>query len=290
MVEESDSNHSEEQIKEFRRILVAVDTSSHSLAALEAAAHLAQKMEANIHGLFVHEELWQKIGRLPTMRTINELTGHDEELEKRSLDKQIELLKKRLKRRIDSISREYNLSHSWESVKGNVEEAILQAAEDADLITIGRRGSSFPQKKKLGSSAKAIIRKADKPILILKRGLKLGESIMVVYDGSRESQRCLRMAISMAKRNESHLNILVLDNEPKTDRDRDKNLEDTVEQSDVPIQVQFMHSPDIWGFTNAVNRRGAGLLIMPKHQPLLEEHLETVIFQLQCPVLLMNNN
>lgn len=284
MVDESDNNNNDES--EFRRILVAVDTSSHSRAALRAAADLAKKMEANIHGLFVHDETWQQISRLPALRTIDELTGRSSAIEKRALENQIELLKRRLRRQIESISRKHNLSHSWESVQGRVEDAILEASKDVDLITIGRRGSSFPQQKKLGSSAKAIIKTADKPILILKKGLMLGENIMSVYDGSEESKRCLRIALSMAEKNDSKLNILVIGNGPVTDSD--KALEEVVAKALVPVEIQLMQKPDTWSFTHAVNRREAGLLVMPKHHPLLKENIETVIYQLQCPLLMMN--
>jgi nucleotide-binding universal stress UspA family protein len=55
----------------LRRILVAIDTSGHSREALEAAATLARLTEAQIHGLFVQEEQWGRIGNLPSLSAIN---------------------------------------------------------------------------------------------------------------------------------------------------------------------------------------------------------------------------
>jgi nucleotide-binding universal stress UspA family protein len=40
----------------IRRILVALDASPHSFAALEAAAHLAAHLEAELFGLYVEDE------------------------------------------------------------------------------------------------------------------------------------------------------------------------------------------------------------------------------------------
>lgn len=271
----------------LRRILVAVDTSSHSLAALEAAAIIARKMEADIHGLFVQDEIWEKLSRLPSIATINELTGETKSLEEKSLERQVEHQKRRLRRHLKTLSRKHNISHRWNTVQGRVEEEILQAAEEADLITIGRRGHSFPEKKQLGSSAKAIIRLADKPILLLKKGLKLGNPITVVYDASEESRRCLHLGLSLARKNDSTLTILVMDNKSGLPGKRDADLEEMIESTQIPVNIQLFQNPTIWSFTHAVNRRESGLLVIPRHQPLLQEKLESMIYMLECPLLLM---
>jgi len=271
----------------LRRILVAVDTSSHSLAALEAAATIARKMEADIHGLFVQDEIWEKLSRLPSIATINELTGETKSLEEKNLEKQVEQQKKRLRRHLKTISREHNISYHWDTVQGRVVDEILRAAESADLITIGRRGHSFPEKKKLGSSAKAIIRLTNKPILLLKKGLKLGNPITVVYDASEESERCLQLGLSLAKKNDSTLTILVLDNNSDSSQKRNTQLEKMVDSAQVSVKVQLFQNPNIWGLTHAVNRRDSGLLIIPRHQPLLQDELESIIYMLKCPLLLM---
>ncbi|MDR8393925.1 universal stress protein [Aliifodinibius sp. S!AR15-10] len=280
--------HNPNDAIKLRRILVAIDPSSHSRAALRAAAGLAKKMEAQIHGLFVQEENWHKVSRLPFVSTVNELTGDTHTLEEQYLQKQIEMLAHRLRRQLKAISHRNKISHSWRTVQGRVEDEILQAAEDADLITIGRRGISFPEKRKLGSTAKTIIRNADKPILILKKGLTLGKTITSVYDGSKESQRCIRLALALAEKNESKLTILALGNKPGAANERIKELEQQVHRAPVKVEVVMLKNPDMWGFTHSVNRRRTGLLIIPKNQPLLKHTLETVLYQINCPLLLMN--
>ncbi len=155
----------------LRQILVAIDTSAHSRAALEAAATLAKIMEADIRGLFVQEEHWGHVSRLPSVQAINELTGKTQTLEEDSLRQQINSLKNRLRRELKYISQRHEIAHSWETKQGRVAEKILEAAKDVDLITIGCRGRSFFQQKKLGSTAKKVIQRAEKPVLILQKGL-----------------------------------------------------------------------------------------------------------------------
>jgi nucleotide-binding universal stress UspA family protein len=271
----------------LRRILVAIDTSGHSRAALEAAATLARITEAQIHGLFVQEEQWSHIGQLPSLSAINELTGHSQTLEEGNLKQQIDLLKQRLHRQLRTVSRQHQINHSWKTARGKVAEEILEAAKEADLITIGRRGRSVLRKRELGSTARAIIRKADKPVLILKKGLELGQTITIVYNASPESQKGLRLALSIAQKNESKLWVLVMD-ENNGAGQRDKAVEKMVEEASVPVNVTMFQKPNVGQFLNVVNYQQSGLLVIPKSQSFLQgDALEITVEHIQCPVLLI---
>lgn len=273
----------------IREILVAIDSSSHSQAGLRAAAALAKLMEANIRGLFVHEEHWSQISKLPAITSINELTGKTDTLEEEGLEKQINLLKQRLRRQLESISKKNKITYSWETTRGPVAEEILEAAKKADLITIGRCGRSFPLKNKLGSTAKAIIQKADKPILLLKKGLNLGNTITVVFDASEQSQKGLNLALSLAQKNSGKLSILVLNKDQEVEAQRNRKLEKLVEKADIPVTVSVLNNPSRWQFFNTINYQHSGLLVIPKDQYFLQvDSLETTLEYLNCPVLMIN--
>lgn len=272
----------------LQRILVAVDTSAHSRAALNAAATLARLMEADIRGLFVHEEHWSRLSRLPSITTINALTGESSTLEEESLEQHISLLKRRLNRELQRLSRQHDIEHSWDAVRGKVVEEILDAARDADLITIGRRAQSFPLRKHLGSTARSVIRKADKPVLVLKDTLNLNRTITVVYDASDAGRRGLRMGLALAERNESRLSVLVLRNRGHEEEEmRDRKLEAAVEQADIPVRISRLNGNEWTRFIRAVNEEYPGLLVIPKEQPFLEgDRLSETLRYIHCAVLL----
>jgi nucleotide-binding universal stress UspA family protein len=272
----------------LRHILVAVDTSPHSRAALEAAVALAKVMHANVSGIFVQEKHWSQITRLPSSIAINEFTGEPSSLEEDNMRREIERLGKRLRRQLQSISRRNEIDHSWKTARGEVSEEILEAARDADLITIGRRGRSLSRGSKLGSTTKSIIRKADKPVLILNEGLRLGHTITAVYNATPQSQKGLRMAVNIAEKNDSRLSVLVLDEGDQTGSERDKTAEKMVENSDAPVNITIFHHPNVGQFLNVVNYQQAGLLVIPKNQSFLRgEALEVTLEHIHCPVLLI---
>ena len=273
----------------LRSILVAVDTSAHSRAALKAAAALANIMKADIRGLFVQEEHWSRLSRLPTANVINELTGRAQKLEEESLNRQVNELKSRLRKELQYISNKYEVAHSWETKEGKVADQILEAAQKADLITIGRRGRSSLSSKKLGSTAQTLIQKSEKPILVLKKGLQLGKSIAALYDSSAESRKGLQLALSLAEKNDRRLSILVTNNRQESAGERNKRVEKMVDNTSIPVSVTMLNQPSIGSFIHAINRQRSGLLVIPKHHAFLQnDSLETTLDYLNCPVLMMS--
>lgn len=276
-------------ITSFRRILVAVDTSMHSRAALNAAIALAQIVEADVRGLFVRDTKWYHISRLPFISEISELTGEVRPLPEQTMKKQIRLLEQRIQHMARLIERYSDVSYSWKSVTGSVTDQILEASEEADLIALGRIGHSFSEQKTLGKLARAVIDRSDKPVLILQRGLTLGNTILAVYDASEQSQRGLKTALALAERTEKDLIVLILKNDPQGLKERDKTVEELLERADIEIGVTFISQPQLWTFTRLLNRYSYGMLIIPENQPLVTQHsVGTLITLLNRPILLMN--
>src|SRR5699024_10594465 len=177
-------------------------------SALEAAVIYAKVTEANIHGVYVREEYWERLH--PTAIFINEFTGRTQHLEENRLERQVEAIERRLENKLKAISYRYDISHSWQNLRGRVIDEILKASKGADLITIGRRGRSLLNQKKLGSTAKAIIKQSEKPVLVLAETHKADNVIIAVYDSSAASHKGLRLALSIAEQKQSKLFIVTL--------------------------------------------------------------------------------
>ena len=280
------TDQEEEQTLYFQKILVAIDTSKHSQAALEAAAALARTMEAKIQGLFVQDEVWNRISRLPSLTTVNTLTGKVTSFEEKKMEEQVELMKNRLRKKLEQVSKHHQLAHTWQSVHGKVEEKILEAASEADLITIGLKGISA-RRKVLGSSARRIIEEADKPVLILKEGLRLGRTITAVYDGSSESLRGVQIALNIAENNNSTLTALILNN-ISDEKEQYKKLENLLRGSPIFTEIQILENSNVSRLVNTLNSQKPGLLILPKNQPLLTGSLQLILRNINYPLLLMN--
>lgn len=272
----------------IQRILVAVDNSKKSVAALEAAAILARLTKANIEGLYVQEERWHSLDDRPAATLIDGLTGKAQTLEKNGLKHEAELIAQRLKKQLRSYSRRHKVKHQWKSVRGKAIEEILKASKKADLITIGCRSNAMLQQKKLGSTTKAIIKQTNKPVLVLTDKLLLNRTIAVVYDGSKESKRSLKMGLYIAQKKKSSLFVFAVNNRKHNRNSELKKIEQLVDKATVPVKVATFNRPTIGSFIHIMKRQRPGLILISKKQPLLnDESLENILHYLNYSILLM---
>jgi len=278
----------EEEKVTISEVLVALDSSHHSRAALETAALVAKLMKAELRGIFVREIEWMKISQLPSVDEINEVTGEISPIAKDSVLKQIQTLEKEIKEHFELISKRNKIRSSWESVEGVVNEKVLKAAKTADLITIGSKGRSYTKRNKLGKTAKAVIRQAGKPVLILQEGFKIGGVVIAVYDGSGKSSKSVKLAASLAEKNESQLKILDLTNDDSSSDRVVIDLKRLTDHADIKAEQMVVKYPNIGSLIYLLGNLGCGLVVVPKSRRYIKtQTLELILQSVNCPVLLM---
>lgn len=278
-------DESDENSIKMTEILVALDHSRYSRAALETAAFIAKVMEAKIHGLFVHDDQWLRLSNLPSLSEIDELTGQISPMDKESVEKEIRELEKAIKEHFELISRKHQLNHRWSTVKGAVTEKVLEAAKDCDIITIGSKGRSYFKPAKLGSTAASIIRKADKPVLILNKSHQPGDPPAAVFDGSKQSLSGIKIAVELAKKHDRRAVVIDLSNAFLS-----TEYENTVlGKINTDVEIITLEKPDMARFLFLLNRLRSGLLILPKNDRFINRNsLEHILESADCPLLLSN--
>lgn len=277
---------SEETSIKMTEILVALDHSSHSRAALESAAFIAKLMEAKIHGLFVHDDQWLRISKLPSRSEIDELTGRISPMGRGAVEKEIRELEKTIKEHFELISRLHELPHSWSTLKGVVADKVLEAGKDCDVITIGSKGRSYFKSDKLGSTAAAIIRKADKPVMILQKRNDFGKSPIAVFDGSAKSVTGVKIASEIARRNETRLTIIDLSEVFPSAEDLNGGL---LAKWGKVAKILKLEQPNMGRFLFMISQVRGGLLILPNNKRFTGRiAMKHILESADCPVLLAN--
>jgi nucleotide-binding universal stress UspA family protein len=149
-------------------LLVALDGSPTTQAAASVAIQLARAQDVAIHGLYVVDE------RL----VMDPYANSDKELG----------AKQGLTSRPELIARFEEL--------GAVPELVVQAATDAELVTVGRRGLGHATDgQHLGRNLRAIARHVTRPILIGGDERQPIRRLLLVYDPSRRNQEALAWAV-----------------------------------------------------------------------------------------------
>ncbi|HWP84365.1 MAG TPA: universal stress protein, partial [Terriglobia bacterium] len=121
----------------IRRILVALDASAHSLAALEEAASLAEAMEAELVGLFVEDTNLLRLASLPFARQLSYPSGAAEPLSGERLERELKVRAERARKALEAAAARRRRPWTFRAVRGQVVREILAAAMQADLILAG---------------------------------------------------------------------------------------------------------------------------------------------------------
>ena len=177
-----------------RRILVALDTSPHSLAALEAAVNLAAKLNAELRGLFVEDIALLRLAEAPCAREILYFSAAEVPLSRASMESRLRGQAEQARKGLAAAARRAHVEWSFQTVRGDVASELLAAASDVDLLAMGKGGWSLDRKFRMGSTALELSTSSIPVLLLPESGLPPKASLVVYYDGSSAAKRGLLAA------------------------------------------------------------------------------------------------
>ncbi len=163
-----------------RRLLVATDLSSRAERAMGRAVLAAEEYGATISVLHV---LTAKVKNAVQRRQI------------------VLKIEKDLRRTIDELSPRHKRNVTIRVVAGTpFVEIIRHAREEAsDIILVGAHGAQFIKDLLFGTTAEKIVRKGDRPVLVVKRPARSQyRRVLVATDFSEPSGQALKLAMKVA--------------------------------------------------------------------------------------------
>ena len=273
----------------IRRILVALDASAHSFAALEAAALLAERLNAELVGLFVVDRTLLRAAELPFTRVIDPLACTSRPFESAGVRRQFRVLAERARLTFEAVAARVHPPATFRIVEGDVTAEVLAAAAEADLLALGQAGLTEASRRKLGATARALIERVSTPVLVLRRGVRLDLPVLVLYDASPAAERALGMAAFLARQYpDSPLIVLVTGPDAHTIFERQRALIERFGAG--PPEIHFRplpdHSPLRVAHVAAEER--AGLLVAPTDAEALRTgRLIPLLRAVACPVLVV---
>nr|NIU03050.1 universal stress protein [Gammaproteobacteria bacterium]NIX84325.1 universal stress protein [Gammaproteobacteria bacterium] len=140
----------------IRRIMVAMDSSTHSLWALEAAAALAGRLEAELLGVFVEDVRLLHLAGLPFSRELAGSSALARELSSSGMERALRVQAQRMRRELMTQAQRVQVQCSFRVLRGEVAGQLLEGVPGADLIILGKMGESPGARRRLGSIAHAV--------------------------------------------------------------------------------------------------------------------------------------
>jgi nucleotide-binding universal stress UspA family protein len=269
-----------------RRILVALDASTHSLAALAAAVELAAAMEAELEGLFVEDVNLLRLAALPFAREVRH-TASLEALDSARMERALKAQAAQAREALAAAAGRAQVHWSFRVVRGEVAQEVLQAAAQADLLTLGKQGRSRSPGARLGSTALRVALHAPGALLLVEHGAPGGQPVLVLYDGSEVAERALDAAARLARMSGSPLIVLLLARAPDVATQLEQQARLRIERRRVRPRYHALHEADVQSLLRVFESEGGLVVLSPRSAVLSEETIQKLLDRLRNPVLLV---
>jgi nucleotide-binding universal stress UspA family protein len=269
-----------------RRVLVALDASETSLAALEAAADLAGWFAADLQALFVEDQSWWDLAGHPAARHADAASGRETPATPQALLHEARVLVERARRAfLAAVSR--SGSHGeFRAVRGAPARALVEAASACDVVCVGRVGWTASARRGLGSTARAMLAARAHAVLLLRRGESVGGPTVVVYDGSESAHRGLAAALRLANVSGGPVVVLVVG--PSERRAAlGAQAEAEAVRAGLAVRVRQLASTTPEAVAGALKTTEAGVLVLPASSVPSDEACRAAVEAARCPVLVV---
>ena len=198
----------------IKNILVPLDGSEHSRAALEYGLWLAQKFDGTLFGQHVIDTISIE-GTF--FHDVSGSLGFEPYLDFST--KMREILEERGKNILQSFAercREKNVSHQTFLDMGLIANEICERSKVADLVMVGHRGINEEfSTGLLGTTAETITRKCPRPVFVSTKKFKPVERPLLAYDGSQRASSAMESAAEFCARLALPLTVLTVAREDK---------------------------------------------------------------------------
>jgi nucleotide-binding universal stress UspA family protein len=248
----------------LRHILVALDASTHSLAAVEAAADLAAAMQAEMEGLFIEDINLIRLASLPCTREVRH-TASVASLDLEQMERALKAQATEARQALAAAARRAHVQWSFRVARGRVAHEVLAAAAAADLVTLGKLGRSRSPQARLGSTALRVLAGAPIALLLVEQwrvrahGLR---PVLVVYDGSEGAGRALEAAARLSEAGGVSLTVVLLADDSDAIRDLKLAVANSFEGRSIEVRWQALALAGGHSLLRAIQSDEAALVVL----------------------------
>jgi nucleotide-binding universal stress UspA family protein len=278
-----------DRIRTIRRILVALDASSHSLAAVEAAVELAARLEAELSGLFVEDVELLRLAECPGARELDYFSAREAPLSRATMESRLRAQSEQARRALGAAADRLHVRWSFRTVRGSVTPAILAAATEADLLAMGTVGWSFGPLIRMGSTAIGVVTSAIPVLLVSEERLPHDVRLVVYYDGSATARRSLLAAEQLAKPGTNEITVLLA----AANRDRVSAMRDEVDAllkgKGIAVRYREIDPQDEMSLFRALKAEQPGSLVLGGRELLKKlQAMGPLQREIEMPLLLLD--
>jgi len=275
----------------IRRILVALDASRHSLAALEAAAELAASLEAELQGLFVEDINLLRAAGSPVAREVQYPFFTAARLNLARMERELRAQAAQARHALAACCEQRQIKWSFRVVRGQVAPEVLATALEADLLSLGKASRPLigqVRRVRLGSTAWAAAAQAPHYVLLLQRDTGISPPVVVTYDGSPTARQALMIAAWLVQKKGGYLAILILASVLDDLQRLQAEISNLLRGQRLVVRYRRLTDVSVATLTHEVRSEGSGVLVL-NSTIMQPDALHTLLDEVDCPVLLVRS-
>lgn len=277
----------------IRRILIALDASPASIAALEAAGALAARVDAELLAVFIEDVNLLNLAGLPFATEVGLLSAGARPLTPEEMERYLRDQGARARVALNEIAERLRLRASFRVARGQIVSELLAAAMDVDLLALGAMSTQMLRRAWLGSTAQAMLTQSKRPLLITPRGATVRSPIGVVCTDSPGSMQALTLAayVSGCLDDGELVVLLVADDEEYEERLRHAIAARLGEAVRARIRYRWLVEADANGLARALRAERVGTLVLASDiAELSAQSVRALLERMDVAVLLTGAN
>ncbi len=277
----------------IKRIVVALDPSTHSGAALEAAAWMASRLGAELQGLFVEDVNVRRLADLSFVQEVGLFTARCRRVETHELSRQLDVQAGRVRRRFQIRTQSLVTRCTFRVVRGRVAPEVLKAADQADVVILGKGAWSPFQTGHLAPAVREVLNQTTASTLVLRADTGIEPPMRVVYDGTALGDRAVAIAAELTKGDDGHdgdghLMVFVLADGPDEASRLEQRVRERLAGTEIVLSFHALTEGSASRLAYIVAHEESGTLILPVGTGALEDEAVLGFLDMtRVPVLLI---
>ena len=253
------------------RILVALDESPRSAAALTAAATLAAELDAELSGLFIEDVNLHHLAGLPFAREFSLLSGVGRPLSQVDVEQTWRREAEALQHQLAEAAGRLRLRWSFQVARGRVIAEIHTQAQAFDLIVLGKR------------TGIDVVRVTQTQVA----RLYPSGPVLVLFEDVATSTHSLEMGAMLARRNGVELVLLVCAGSEPAYRAACADAQAVLKAHATRGRCTWLPVLDGARLIEVARREAAGCLVLANRERFLTlAGFERVLDEIDCPTVM----
>jgi len=268
-----------------KRILIALDASSQSLAALDAAVEIAHQRGCELLGVFVEDAELLRATACDVAIEVGASAAQSREFQHSNLESIFRSLAAQAKQALEMAAERKRVAWEFQIIRGHVENTFAELIKEAEVTALGALSSRWPSSSGFGSTAMRVLKHAKGGVFIARNGKSITFPITVVSGTLEESLLALETAFSMGNLCHHYFNVLYLPSDnPLHELELRQWLTQVSQDKAVLFRMFVIDPPTMMNLAGYIQAFRPGTLILPDMPWLKKQRFLNHLQKLDCPV------